>query len=206
MKLHYLSVVFLILIGFRCLADPAWQAGKDYRILSPATEQQANKKVIEFFNYGCPACFHLEPAVQQWLANKPKDVEFQRVPAVFHRGWESYAKAYYIIESLGLESRVGERLFAAIQTEQLDLSSSQALADFVAGQGVDKQRWLSAFDGSPVIDIKLKQGGELLQRFKILAVPSFVVNGRYYTDLRLAQGDTQRLIQLLDYLITQAND
>lgn len=41
-------------------------AGKDYQVLSPALNTDSGNKieVTEFFWYGCPHCFHIEPDSQ----------------------------------------------------------------------------------------------------------------------------------------------
>jgi thiol:disulfide interchange protein DsbA len=201
--LNYLTLGLLSLFCTLVAAKPSLQPDKDYKIIAASQAPLENKQVLEFLNYYCAACYRLEPFMQQWLAKKPRGVAFIRVPVVFHSGWDSYAKAYYIIQSLGLESTVGAKLFAALHTEQLQLSNTQQLADFVAKQGVEKQQWLTAYESSPAIDIKLKQGSALMQQYNIMAVPAFVVNGRYYTDMALLQGDPQRLLQTLDFLIAQ---
>jgi protein dithiol oxidoreductase (disulfide-forming) len=44
---------------------------------------------------------------------------------------------------------------------------------------------------------------QLQDAFKVQGVPSLGVQGRYYTDGTLA-GNTDRLLQVVDYLIAQA--
>ena len=43
-------------------------------------ESPGKIEVIEMFWYGCVHCFQIEPAINKWKANLPKDVEFKRVP------------------------------------------------------------------------------------------------------------------------------
>ena len=59
-------------------------------------------EVIEFFWYGCPHCYQLEPAISKWLARPPKDVVFKRVPAVPSDAWAQMATMYYTLEAPGL--------------------------------------------------------------------------------------------------------
>ena len=68
-----------------------------YELINPAQPVQNPDKieVIEFFWYGCPHCYSLEPALQAWLKKKPANVEFIHQPAVFSDVWGKHAKAYY---------------------------------------------------------------------------------------------------------------
>ena len=61
-------------------------AGKDYTVLANPVQVEVPGKieVREFFWYGCPHCFKLEPYMQTWLKNMPKDVRFVRTPAAMN--------------------------------------------------------------------------------------------------------------------------
>ena len=49
-------------------------------------------EVIEFFWYGCPHCYQLEPAISKWLAKLPKDAVFKRVPAIPSDAWAQWPR------------------------------------------------------------------------------------------------------------------
>ena len=64
-------------------ADPALPAaapGALFTELRPPlpTENDNKIEVIEFFWYGCPHCYAIEPYVDEWLKHKPADVSFVR--------------------------------------------------------------------------------------------------------------------------------
>src|SRR5476651_2202431 len=70
---------FMALLAF-AFAGAAWsQAGPPYSLLTPPqpTDGGGKIEVIEFFWYGCPHCYALEPAVNAWLKSAPKDVVFR---------------------------------------------------------------------------------------------------------------------------------
>ena len=52
-----------------------FQAGRDYtEVPSPPTPADPKRITVEeFFWYGCPHCFSLDPAVEQWRASKPAE-------------------------------------------------------------------------------------------------------------------------------------
>src|SRR3990170_6290417 len=59
-------------------------------------------EVIEFFYYGCPICYELEPHMTRWLATQaPGYVALRRGPAPSSGGWETLAKLYYTLEAIG---------------------------------------------------------------------------------------------------------
>lgn len=177
--------------------------GKDYQILTN-TQPIANKNkasvVTEFFSYGCPWCFKMEAPLNQWLATMGKNIQLDRVPVVFKPEWNTYAKAYYTAKMLAMSDKMNPLLFKAIQEEKKSLNSNQSMVDFFVMQGVDKEIARSAFENSPSIDMRVNNGTALMANYQINAVPAFVVNNKYKTDLQMA-GTPERLFQILDYLV-----
>src|SRR5260221_4575006 len=85
---------------------------KEYKLIDPAQPQPAAVKgveVLEFFNYACPHCFDFEPHLKTWLKNKPKNVEFRYVPAVFNERMIPLAKIYYTLEEMALLDKLHEK-------------------------------------------------------------------------------------------------
>jgi len=185
-------------------------AGKNYEVIQAATAPVSplpkdKIQVIEFFNYGCPACNHLEPSLEKWLANdKPKDVAFERVPVVFHQQWDILARAYYVAKDLGVESKITPAMFNAIHQQGQDLSTPAAVAALFAKYGVKEQDFNSALHFSPGIDAQMMRGENLMGVYQIFQIPTLVINGKYRTNLGMADGDGQRMMQIADYLIAKA--
>ena len=50
-------------------------------------ENPAKVEVAEFFWYGCPHCYTLEPVIEAWIPKLPADAYFRRIPAVFNERW-----------------------------------------------------------------------------------------------------------------------
>ncbi len=183
--------------------------GVDYATVSApmptdANTPKGNVQVTEFFSYGCPYCYHLDPTVEQWLKSKPANVSFNRIPVVFHPTWAVYAKAYYAAQALGVEDKVTPVLFNAIQNDKQPMTNQQDLEKVFVAQGVSKNDFESAFNFSPGVDAQIKRGQDLMQAYQIMAVPAFVVNNQYRTDLGMVKGDDKRLMQVLSYLVTKS--
>lgn len=194
-----LFILFAFLPSF-VFADE-FIAGKDYQILSGTDKSTSKASVVEFFSYGCPWCYRLEGSLDTWRKAEGRQVAFHRVPVVFHPDWENYAKAYYIANSLKITDKMTPLLFKAIQDEKKDLTKAQAMIDFFVAQGVASDVVKSAFEYSPTIDLEVKQGMTQMAAYQINAVPAFVINEHYKTDLQMAKGP-ERLLKLIDYLLT----
>lgn len=176
--------------------------GKDYQIITnPQPDNKSKVPVItEFFSYGCPWCYKIESPLNEWTLKLGKSVQLERVPVVFKPDWELYAKAYYTAKTLALTNKMNPLLFKAIQEDKNPLASKQAMVQFFVASGVDKEIASSAFDSSPTIDMRVKNAMNLMAQYQISAVPAFVVNNQYKTDLQMA-GSPERLLEILDYLI-----
>jgi len=178
---------------------------KDYQILpekswlKPSPGQKV--EVVEFFNYGCPWCYHFEPTIEKWLAKKQSKINFYRVAVVFHQQWELYARAYYTVRALGIENKVNLPIFKAIQEQGKIFSQAEDLAEFVSHYGVKKSDFLNAFYHAPSIDIYQTQGLALVRRYQVSGVPCIVVAGKYKTNSRLARGDADKMLAIVDYLV-----
>lgn len=174
-----------------------------YETLSPAqpTQNQDKIEIIEFFWYGCPHCYNLEPTLQKWLKTKPDNVQFIRQPAVFSSLWGKHAKAYFVAEALGVTEKVHADFFDAIQNKKQKLTSEDQLAKFFVEHGVDETEFRSTFN-SFLIDAKLRQAQAMAPRYGITGVPAIIINGKYKTNGPLAKSH-ENMIKIMDQLIQQ---
>ena len=102
------SLLLMILISLTATSVSAQQAytpveGVNYHELETPVQTTGKIQVAEFFWYGCPHCFTLEPYLNDWLSALPSDVEFVRIPATFNRpNVLMHAKTYYSLEQMGM--------------------------------------------------------------------------------------------------------
>ena len=174
-----------------------------YETLTPAQPVQNPDKieVIEFFWYGCPHCYSLEPAMAAWLKTKPANVEFSRQPAVFSDVWGKHAKAFFTAEALGVGEKVHADFFDAIQNKKQKLTSEEDLAKFFVAHGV-KQEDFSAAYNSFLVDAKLRQAESTGPRYGITGVPALIVNGKYRVTATSAKSQ-ENMINVVNQLIQQ---
>ena len=194
------KLIFLFLFSLSTLSH-AETLG--YETLTPPqpTQNQDKIEVIEFFWYGCPHCYTLEPAMEKWLKTKPANVEFIRQPAVFSDLWGKHAKAYFVAEALGVVDKVHADLFDAIQNKKQKLTSEDQLAKFFVAHGVDEAEFRNAYN-SFLVDAKLRQAKAMAPRYGITGVPAIIINGKYKTSGPLAKSQ-DNMIEVMNRLIQQ---
>ncbi len=154
---------------------------RDFAMLRPAQppDTPGRIEVIEFFSWGCPHCATLHPQLTKWLPTLPKDAVFKRVPVGFGRSsWEALARAYYALEATGDLARLDAAMYQAIHERNLPLADEASIAGWLAKQGVDRAAFSSAYNSFGVGN-KVARAEEMTRRYRISAVPTFTVAGRY---------------------------
>ena len=174
-------------------------AGKDYTVVpNPvAVEKPGKIEVREFFWYGCGHCSKLEPHMQAWLKQMPKDVRFVRTPASMNPLWEQGARAYYVSEALGVRQKTHLPLFHAIHANGQNNLEQAAFAKFFTQFGIPEAKFNSTYKSFP-ISSKIAQSQDLAKRYQLTGVPAVTVNGKY-----IIQGEDGKVTQVLNYLIEQ---
>ncbi len=202
-----LGLVVLTVCLPRIASAEDYKEGRQYErvaggqhLADPGTKGKV--EVAEVFWYGCPHCYHMEPLVQAWLAQHGNEVHFVRVPAVLNESWRIHARAYFTEELLGVVPQLHEPLFNAIHKENKPLETEQSLEDFFAAHGVDRAKFKQTFD-SFAVETQMRRAEQLVEAYGLTGVPAFVVNGKYWTDVRHAGGYPQTL-EVLNYLVAQA--
>ncbi len=192
--------IFFFLFSFATLTQ-AESLG--YETLSPAqpTQNQDKIEIIEFFWYGCPHCYSLEPLMEKWIKTLPDNVEFIRQPAVFSDVWGKHAKAYFVAEALGVVDKVHADFFDEIQNKKQKLTSEDDLAKFFVAHGVDETKFRDAYN-SFLVDSKLRQAKAMGPRYGLTGVPALIINGKYKTTGVLAKSH-ENMIKVMNQLIKQ---
>ena len=176
--------------------------GTDYQVLDPRApvEAPAGKiEVVEFFWYNCPHCATLEPTLNEWVKRLPKDVAFRRVPRRFADGEVPQQQLYYALESMGLVDKLHAKVFAAVHGERRNLNRPEAIADWVAAQGVDKAKFMGQFSSFSVVT-KATKAAQLQNAYRVDGVPALGVAGRFLTDGQMA-GSNERALLVVESLM-----
>ena len=184
--------------------------GIEYKLISPAQPTITKNKieVVELFWYGCPHCFRFEPNIKNWLANKPDNVVFYRIPAVFNPAWALHARAYYTAVSLGLfadgKHEFHDAFFDELHKHKKRLNNKDALRKFFARFGISENDFNNTFDSFSV-NTKVNRAATLSKRYQLEGVPTIIVNGKYRIDGPMA-GGRKGMIKVLDFLIKKESN
>lgn len=206
-----LAVLLIVLgVGGALAQQPV--VGRDYTLINPPQPTPSGNKieVLEFFWYGCIHCYHLESPLKAWLKRKPADVEFRYVPAAFNSSWLPLARAFYALEAMGVTASYHDDIFSAIHrnNQKALISDPRAMADWLGGKGLDKQKFLDTYH-SFAVNGRTQRTTDVTRSYDIPGTPALVVNGKYLTAPSMMVGSDnnisyERFFQVLDQLIAQA--
>lgn len=200
-KLIGLSLFALLLLPLAGQAQ--FLEGVEYARVAPQLVETGKKiEVREFFWYGCPHCFSLEPSIEKWLKTKPANVQFVRTPAVFSERWAVHARAYYAFETLGITAKMHKPLFHALHMDKRPLADAESIAAFVAEKGGDRKAFLDAYN-SFGMQANVNRAVQAGAAYNLESVPALIVDGKYVTNANIA-GGYDRALQVVDFLVKKA--
>lgn len=179
-----------------------YTAGEDYAVITPAQPGGTDGKVqvVEMFWYGCPHCYQFEPYLRDWEENKPANVEFIKMPAIFNNPrWQLHAAAFYTAEVLGVLDKFHQPFFDAIHAGNQRMGGKSDIREFFTGIGVDGKTFDETFD-SFAVQAKVRRAADLTRRYGISGVPCLVVNGKYVVDGPMAKS-YENMLRIVDALV-----
>lgn len=186
-------------------AQATFKEGSDYLKLgrpAPVDTPTDKVEVIEFFWYSCPHCNAFEPAFDAWARRQPAHVVVKRAPVAFQDSFVPQQRLYYALEALGKVDEMHRKVFHAIHTERQRLATQDQIADWVAKQGVDRAKFLEAYNAFGVAG-KARRATQLQDAYQVDGVPSLGIAGKYFTSGSLAQ-TLPRSLLVADHLIAQS--
>jgi thiol:disulfide interchange protein DsbA len=195
------GVVLLSTISGAAFAQLAFIEGTDYQLITPPVETSQPDKVVvtEIFWYGCPHCFRFEPYAQRLAAELPDGAVFEQVPSSLNPSWTVHARAFYAFELMGVLDQIHQQFFDAIHLKRQRLDKVDAIAQFVAEQGLDEKLFLEYYNSFPV-ETKMRKNSRKEQRYGHGGVPAVIVNGKYLVTGSLA-GSNERMVEIIKYLV-----
>lgn len=160
--------------------------------------QQAPVTLVEFFDPACEACRAFYPIVKNLLQRYPQDVRLVLRYAPFHQGSDEVVRLLEASKRQGRYWQVLEALLAAQPQWASHHRPDIQIAYRAAEQaGLDLKQALTDAK-TPQIDAILKQEMQDLAALKILATPTFYVNGE------LVSGGAEQLAAALAKHVAQA--
>ena len=187
--------------GEDAAAEPQYQADAHYAVLAEpdAADADTLPEVLDFFWYGCPHCFRLEPHLAEWTELRADAVRVRHVPAVFSKRWVPGARLYYALEELG-RTDLHAAVFRLRHEQGRKLQSADGIARMLEPFGVEPAAFAAAFRGEAV-NGKMAAAEELPKRYGITGVPALVVAGRYLVTTGHAGGDYPEMLAIAGWLL-----
>jgi thiol:disulfide interchange protein DsbA len=188
-------------------AQPAARAPqelKDFTVLKTPVpvESGAKIEVLEFFQYSCPHCATFEPYLAAWKKKLPADVDYRRIPIAWDNSTMPHVRIYYTLEALGKLPELHEKVFAAIQKNRQPMLNPDAIADFMAANGIDRKQWLDTYNSFSVA-ARANRAGQIWRAYKVDGTPIMAVDGRFMTAPSMV-GTREGTLVVLDYLVQRA--
>ncbi len=170
-------------------AQSGFDPSGKYETIQPPqpTDTPGKIEVVDVFWYGCPHCFTFLPTMEAFEKNKPDYVEVRRMPAVFRKGWENHARAFYTAKLLGVETQIHRALFERIHVQGQRTDTRDDLREFFVANGVSGDAFDKTFD-SFAVESMLRKSVVMQGRYGVRGTPTVIVNGKYRTSASLAGG------------------
>lgn len=204
MKGRVLSLWILFLFVISIASASGFRAGKDYEELNFPQPVETGKKieVREFFWYGCPGCYALEPILNHWIKNKPSNVIFIHTPSIANPSWEFHARVHFSLEALGKAGKMRKSIFNTIHKDKKRLNTVESVIKLISKHGIKRDKFLRAYNSFGV-RLNLKRAGQNGMKYEVHGVPTIIVDGKYRTGPRKAGGE-ERMIKVINFLIKKA--
>jgi protein dithiol oxidoreductase (disulfide-forming) len=207
-----LGFALFALLALQAFAGPAPQGapveGEHYVVVEGQGSLYKGGKVDvrEFFLYACPHCYDFQPVFSRWLNSQGNQVQLTLSPLVLAPSWlpfygrsEDQARMFYALTQMGVNN-LQDPIFEAIHELGMTLRNKDEIAEFVASKGVDKQKFLRAYDSETTTRL-VKEARELRGKYSITYTPSVLVDGRYMTTYKMAGNDSAQLVNIVAALV-----
>ena len=175
-KLRYLAFMLFLITA----ASSDVYAQKYVQI---STEKQSESKdiiVYEFFWYGCPHCFNLEPTIDRIEADLDMDAKIVKVPVALRDSWTPHARLYYALSQMNEIDDLHNLIFEEIHIENNSLDTDEDIIEFLSKSEINTEIFSEKYN-SYGTEARVKKASNLARKYQIDSVPTLVVNGKYLT-------------------------
>lgn len=179
----------------------AFGSEKLYKVLDTKEIKEDKVIVQEFFYYGCPHCKNLETSLDKWKSKLDLNkVTFEQVPVDFGYLSVDAAKHHYVAEMFDLLEVFKKEYFHQVINKKNKISDKLAI-EILTRLGANKEKVIEAIDSFKVNKM-VKNAQYLSKKYEIIEVPSFVINGKYYTSVSLAKSE-EKMFNEINKLINK---
>ena len=194
-RIGIIAAIGVVVVGFGGAAlfygtgadvggEPA--EGEHYRVVTPPDGAPRALEVVEYFSYACVHCRNFDPLIEEWRTTLPEGVRFRRAHVAFNPAIGLLARAHV---ALGLEGALEanhDRIFRALHDRNRQFATAEALADYVDGFGIDRERFLTAMR-SPRVARTVAENDQAFRDMTLVSVPSLAVAGKYVVNMDIGR-------------------
>nr|WP_315399193.1 thiol:disulfide interchange protein DsbA/DsbL [uncultured Duganella sp.] len=195
-------------------ADP--KNGVEYKTLPAPQAVDTGKKVevLEFFDYACPHCHALDPSLTAWVKKQGDNIVFKRTH-ISRTGTElPQQKMFYTLEAMGLMNEaMNTKIFTEMHVNRNRMNRDEMVFDFIAKQGVDRQKFIDTYRGFGVQG-RVRKATAMMDTYGIDSWPTFAIDGKYVTSPSMADEGSKSAtneaqlhaqgLQVMDFLVAKA--
>ena len=176
-----LKIKFTFLALFLILITSSNVFAQKYVQISTEKQQESKDIIIyEFFWYGCPHCYNLEPTMDRIEADLEKDTKVVKLPVALRDSWIPHAKLYYALKQMDKIDQVHNLIFEEIHLEDNRLNTEQQMIDFLGKHGIDTDKFIEKYNSFGT-EARIKKASNLAKKYQIDSVPTIIVNGKFLT-------------------------
>ncbi len=184
-----------------------WQPGAEHfrRLRQPLRRHMGKLELVEFFWYGCPHCYELEPHLQEWRKRLPSTVEFRHVAVPINGYSGQHQRLFFVLQAMGVEHKFRAAIFEALHRKGLQLANGAEMARLLQPLGLDAAQFEQSWK---TLDTKvLDAANSLSDGYDVQGVPTLGLGGLYTTAPSLAGAGqpraeaARRTLLTLDHLI-----
>ena len=176
-----LNLKFTFLALFLILITSSNVFAQKYVQISTEKQQESKDIIIyEFFWYGCPHCYNLEPTMDRIEADLEKDTKVVKLPVALRDSWIPHAKLYYALKQMDKIDQVHNLIFEEIHLEDNRLNTEQQMIDFLGKHGIDTKKFIEKYNSFGT-EARIKKASNLAKKYQIDSVPTIIINGRFLT-------------------------
>ena len=175
-KIKYFLLATIIIL----ITSPNVFAQKYVQISTEKQQESKSIIIYEFFWYGCPHCYNLEPTMERIEADLDKDTKIVKLPVALRDSWIPHAKLYYALQQMGKIDEVHNLIFEEIHLEDNQLNTEQQMVDFLGKHGIDTNKFMEKYNSFGT-EARIKKASNLAKKYQINSVPTIIVNGKYLT-------------------------
>jgi len=165
------------------LMPAKWIEGTHYNIIADSVSAQ--KEVVEYFSFWCPACYGFEAVANQIKSKLDDDVIFRKVHVNFMSFTtaeiqEEATKAMLIGRQMGMEELTNAAIFAHIHEQKQTIEGMSDLKALFISYDISATEFEDAL-AKDELTAAFEQNNNEIAQFKehLNSVPNIVINGKY---------------------------